>query len=242
MERYKKKLDKIHAPQNLIDRTLVKIHAQSKMHRPSKPAKFIRVLIPVVVTVSIVLAFGITKISHQKNDIFYNITSNALIKTIDNQQNENINIDEYSEYLGISINNLIKEATLVSAKILVQKTNEVIAWDEATLVYNLNEKPITIKLSKNNNIAVDIPKDIHYSTINNYAVLAFMSKSGNELTAITDYKNVSVIITSFSMTKNEFENFLIDFLDYWKNFKKIETFCCTKKYYYMGLIPKTIII
>lgn len=210
---YKKKLDEIHAPEALIQNTLNKIHAEEPAKKPVKKRFPWAAISTVAAAAAVVIAIGLTTGGSSDVNLIYNTVPETLVRTVGEQPEYSMNVDEYSTYLGVDLEHLVKDADLVKAEIYAKQEGGTVTEDEATIIYNINGEQMTVQISKTLNVAPQTLTSGQYSDVNGYKVLAALSENGKERMAAFEWNGISCFVMSYSMEAQEFEDFLEDFLD-----------------------------
>lgn len=230
MNEYKKKVDDIHAPEALIHATLNRIHEEEKLQetaggtmkaeagKPDKniirPRKWAAGFTAVAAAAAVVLLIGLSNRSGSQMNLVYNTVPETLVRSMDSKQSENsMSVEAYEEYLGLNIVQPTENATLVKAEIRVAQDGDTVTEDEGTVIYNVDGEQMMIQYSKTMDIVPENLLTGEMSEVNGQPVKLAVSANGKEYMAVCETGEVTCFMMSYSMEKQEFEAFLLEFLD-----------------------------
>lgn len=216
MNEYKKKIDEIHAPESLITATLNRIHEEEKVQETTKiikkPHRWIGISSMATVAAAIVLAIGLSG-SNSRVNLIYNTVPETIVRTMSTEQTQDsMDVEEYSDYLGLDIQNLMENAALIKSEIHVVYEGEGIKEDEGCAYYNVGGEQVMIRFSKT---MVVVPENLvggEMSEVNGQAILAGVSRNGKEHMAAFEGNGINCFLSSSTMEQQEFEAFLLNFL------------------------------
>ena len=232
MDGYKKKINEIHAPEDLIKSTLSKIQEEEKKQQAvngeantmlqektseqkKEGRKRSRVGVAALATIAaaIVLVIGLSRGNQPQLNLKYNTMPETIVRAVIGEHTEsNMSLEEYSAYLGMDIENLIENATLIKTKIYVVYEENAIVEDEGTAFYNVDGEQMMIRFSKTGNTMPETLREGEASQVDGRMVWAGVSENGKERMAAFEDKGISYFLMSYSMEQQEFEEFLTEFL------------------------------
>ncbi len=212
MNEYKKKVDDIHAPEALIHATLNRIHEEEK--NIIRPRKWAAGFTAVAAAAAVVLMIGLNNGNSSGVNLVYNTVPETLVRSMDGEQTESsMSVEDYSDYLGLDIQKPTENATLVKAEIRVVRDGDTVTEDEATVIYNVDGEQMMIQYSKTMDIVPENLLTGEMSDVNGQPVKVAVSENGKEHMAVFESGDVTFFVISYSMEKQEFEKFLLNFLD-----------------------------
>lgn len=224
MIEYKKKTDEIHAPESLITATLDRIHEEEKMQsnancnneavvpKTAKIYKWGRAAFATVAA-AIVLVIGLSGNNSQLN-LVYNTVPESIVRTVTGEQAENnMTVEDYSAYLGIDIQKPTENANMIKSEINVAYDGETVVEDEGTVYYNVDGEQMMIRFSRTVDTAPDNLAIGKTSEVNGQTILVAVSENGTERMATFKRNGISCFLLSYSMEQQEFEAFLVSFLE-----------------------------
>lgn len=240
MDKYRKKIDEMHAPEELITATLNKIHEEEKLQSATnssdtdiskkivagqrniqtvrKRNRWIGVSSLATVAAAVVIVIGLSGRSNPQMNLVYNTVPESIVRIATGEQTEDtMDIAEYSNYLGLDIQNLMDNATLIKSEIRVIYEGETVKEEEGTAYYNVNGEQMMIRFSKTVNTIPENLEAGEISEVNGQTILAGVSENGKERMAAFERNGITCFLISYSMEQQEFEEFLSGFL---KNFEK----------------------
>ena len=257
MEEYKKKLKEIHAPEELIQKTIHKSHEEEKQQeekrqegkqqeekqqkekqqgdtdsrensqiqkstntigrmtkQAGKTHKWAVVSSLITVAAAVVLVVGLSRMNNEQLHLVYNTVPETLLRTSFGEQEGNaMDAESYSDYLGIDIQNLTENASLVKTEIYVVYEGENIVEDEATAVYNVDGEQVLIRFSKTMDTMPEALTTGEPSIVNGVTVVAGQSENEKERMAAFEYNGMKCFVISYSMDQEAFEIFLRELLE-----------------------------
>lgn len=218
MDRYKEKMNDVHAPEALIEKTLDRIHAEEQKtqtmirHRSSKTRKVVGISTMAGMAAAVALLVAVT--GRDDMELNYNTISEGIIRgTTETTVENNLDVETYSDYLGINITEWVEDAVLIKSEICVSYENEQIVTDEGTFYYNVEGDQVMVKISKTGEVA---PEDLlrgMSSEVDGQIVFAGVNETEKERLAAFEYGDVSCLIMSYNMDQTEFESFLEKLLE-----------------------------
>lgn len=226
MDNYRQKVNKIKAPETLIRATLNKIHTEQEQPQPSPAQNSPRKIIPfrkskillsiasVAAAAILVITLGMGHFAAPATNIVYNTVPDGIIRTLpDNESNESMSVQDYSDYLGLDICQLTKNASLTKATIAVRYDDKDIIYDECAAYYDVNNVPIMIRFSKTTSTIPDALYGGEPSLVNGVTVLAAVSENGQSYTAALEQNGISICLFSSRTDRQTFEQFLVDLIN-----------------------------
>lgn len=221
MDEYRKYVDEIHAPESLINTTLERVHLEQQtgegagVDKKHKAGNIIKFATPVVAAAAVAVLV-VTQLP-QKNMLIYNSvpdtafrTGNILIDFGTFTDGKTITAEEYSEYLGINLDELINGMELVNTDIEISydiKGKNIVS-DEGTLYYESEEGSIIVELSKTKDIVPKVLRSTEESMVDGYSLWVAESDQNDTLIAAGKKDNISYYIRAERVPKKQFEKVL----------------------------------
>lgn len=222
---YRKKIDEIHAPEALINATLNRIHEEEKLQNDIKetttesaknvirPRRWAAGFTAVAAAAAVLLVVGLSRGGSQEINLIYNTVPETLVRTMEGEQAENnMDVETYSDYLGVDIQKPTENATLVKAEIRVEQDGDVVTEDEGTIIYNVEGNQMVVQYSKTLNVMPENLAEGEASDIDGQQIYAAVSQNGKERMVAFKRDGISCFLMTYSMEEQEFEEFLEEFL------------------------------
>ena len=166
-EQYQQEIEKIHAPQELINRTLQRINQEEKNKKVKRKKIIIKSSIPAILAAMILITIKI----QPENEFIYNEIPN--MSFVSQKQNffwetgkEKISVKEYMEYIKIDIDEFMEQCDLKKEKIEVVYDDDRVVNDEGVFSYQYGKSKVIVRLSKNKELIPEDMQELKISEIN----------------------------------------------------------------------------
>lgn len=219
MDEYKRKVDSIRAPEALITATLNRIHEEeakeaaapqeSAVVKTFKPRRrWVGISAIAAVAAALALVVGLN-MGSPRMKLTYGTVPDTIVRSnfpaTDTQQTE---LKEYSTRIGMDVESLIPGAAIIKSDAWLVAENGAIVCDACTLTYNAEGKPLTLRLSKTQDIVPEDLTQTEPSDVDGLRVYAAVSESGKSRMAAFRQNGCSFFLTGTNMDQEQFESLL----------------------------------
>ena len=202
---YKNDIEKIHASEELINRT-IKLAKQEEKKRKQSPAKIIKFTsaalvsaAAITVIVNLNLAGGSYTISRVDQIEVRSTAPSGLF----NDSTESADImteDEFNDYIGLNCLALFETANYYRTDITA---------DKGTFYYENDDSNITVSLSKDTDLTPESMKDLKTSKIDGHEVR--LATDGNNYYAAENVNDISCYISAKCSSEKQFKKLIKEF-------------------------------
>ena len=210
MNEYKDDINKIHASEELINKTLKKIEQEKR--NPKKPektgkAKIIRFAAPVIAAAAAVFIFTNINMMDSSNLNVNNVDQiqvrttdmSGLFSTVD-EESENMTEEEFNKYVGFDCTKLFTSADF---------DKSVISGEKGTFYYENGDTVIVMRLSKSEDLVPEDMKELKTSDVSDHEVV--IAKDDMNYHVSGEVKGVKFFMTTNCRDTKELARFLREF-------------------------------
>lgn len=199
MDKYKKDLDRIHAPEALINSTLDKIHEAERSgaaegtvssgeapemgrfdaEMPARPRRRRRYFVPAGIAAAaaiiLIAVFAVPRNSYTITEIPAVSATREISEGSSGTITESA--DQYSEFIGTDVTTIIKDAEFTGGTAVVQKDGSDVTDDLGIFYYTCEQTDCMLILSRTRDVTPDSMKNLETSRIGSRTTT--LAKSGD---------------------------------------------------------------
>lgn len=212
MNQYRRKMDELRAPDSLRNQTLQAIQQAQMEEQEDEPQKHPkRIWMPLVslgAAACLVIAIGLAGGRTAPVDLVYHTVPATVVRTLPQDVQSSLTVEEYGAYLGVDVSSLIDDAELIKSEIMAEYEGETIQGEEGTFYFNVQGKPVMLCLSKTKAVAPESLEGKTVSEIGQWDVVAAVSEDGTERMAAFDLEGIHCFLLARQMEQQDFEQLL----------------------------------
>lgn len=159
------------------------------------------------------LVVGVNNANTVRMELIYNTVPETIVRsTLGEQTESEVDVDAFSEYLGVDIVHPGDNAELIKSELYMEYDGDKVIADEACAYYNVDGEQLMIRYSKTLDVVPEQLKSGEASEVNGLEIFAGVSENEKERVAAFERDGVRYFIMSNSMNQKKFEVFLAEFI------------------------------